>query len=284
MAQILDGKEVAAAIDERTRAQVAELKAQGIEPTLAILRVGEKADQLSYERGATKRCNGVDVAVVNEVLPENSTQGDVMAAIGKLNADPRVHGILMLAPLPDHIDTNEARNSIAPEKDVDCASDATLGGVFVETPGAYAPCTPQACIEMLDHYGIETQGKHAVVIGRSLVVGKPVSTLMLGRNATVTTCHSRTVDLPAVAREADILIAAIGRMNFVGPEFVSEGQTVLDVGINWDDKDNRLRGDVDFDAVEPIVGAISPVPGGIGSVTTSVLVSHVIDAAKRTLE
>lgn len=281
MAKQLLGAPVAEALDENTHAEVERLTAQGVTPTLAIVRVGEKPDQISYEKGATKRCEKVGVAVRNERLAADASQDEVMGCIARLNADRSVHGILLLAPLPAHLDSDTIRNLIAIEKDVDVANDVSLNGVFINDPRAFAPCTPQACIEMLDYYQIPIEGKRVCVLGRSLVVGKPVSMLLLDRNATVTICHSRTQDMPAVAREADILVVAIGRERMIGAEYVRPGQTVIDVGINYNDTEQRLYGDADYDAIESIVDAITPVPKGVGSVTTSVLVSHVVESARK---
>ena len=281
MAKQLLGAPVAETLDENTRAEVERLAAQGVVPTLAIVRVGEKPDQISYEKGAAKRCEKVGVAVRNERLAADASQDEVMGRIARLNADWNVHGILLLAPLPAHLDSDMIRNLIAIEKDVDVANNVSLNGVFINDIRAFAPCTPQACIEMLDYYKIPIEGKRVCILGRSLVVGKPVSMMLLDRNATVTICHSRTQDMPAVAREADILIVAIGRERMIGAEYVRPGQTVIDVGINYNEKEKRLYGDVDYDAVEPVVDAITPVPRGVGSVTTSVLVSHVVESARK---
>ena len=216
MAKQLLGAPVAETLDENTRAEVERLAAQGVVPTLAIVRVGEKPDQISYEKGAAKRCEKVGVAVRNERLAADASQDEVMGCIARLNADRSVHGILLLAPLPAHLDSDTIRNLIAIEKDVDVANDVSLNGVFINDPRAFAPCTPQACIEMLDYYQIPIEGKRVCVLGRSLVVGKPASMLLLDRNATVTICHSRTQDMPAVAREADILMVAMGRERMIG--------------------------------------------------------------------
>lgn len=281
MAEILYGAPVADALDAKTSARVADLKHQGVEPMLAIMRVGEDSSQMSYERGATKRCEKVGLGVRHEVLPADAAQDEVLARIEQLNGDASVHGILLLQPLPKGLDATAIRNAVAFEKDVDVVSDASLARVMIGDRAAFAPCTPQACIEILDHYGVELEGKRVAVIGRSLVVGKPLAMLLLGRNATVTICHSHTVDLPQVTKGADIVIAAVGRERMIGASYVKAGQVVIDVGINWSDADQRLYGDVDFDEVEPAVAAITPVPKGVGSVTTSVLVSHVVDAAER---
>ena len=205
-----------------------------------------------------------------------------MAAIDRVNNDDRIHGVLIFRPLPKHLDDEAVRRALKPEKDIDGITDGSLVGVFAGTKQGFPPCTPQACMEILDHYGIDPKGKRAVVIGRSLVVGKPAAMMLLGKHATVTVCHTRTVDMPAVCREAEILIVAAGRAGVVGKEYFAPGQIVIDVGINVN-AEGKLCGDVNFEEAEPVVEAITPVPGGVGTVTTSVLVGHVVEAAKRTL-
>ena len=280
MAKQLLGKEVPAALNERIKADVATLNAKGIKPTLGIIRVGERPDDLSYERGATKRCETLGVEYKKYLLPADVTQEELLKVVDEVNNDDNIHGVLMFRPLPKHINQTVVENALAAEKDVDCQTDASLGGVFTGKKVGFPPCTPQACMEILDHYGIDCTGKKAVVIGRSLVVGKPAAMMLIKKNATVTVCHTRTIDMPSVAREAEILIVAAGRAGVVGAEYVSSGQTVIDVGINVNEE-GKLCGDVDYAAVEPIVDAITPVPGGVGSVTTSVLVGHVVEAAMR---
>ena len=280
MAKQLLGKEVTAAQNERIKADVATLNAKGIKPTLGIIRVGERPDDLSYERGATKRCETLGVEYKKYLLPADVTQEELLKVVDEVNNDDNIHGVLMFRPLPKHINQTVVENALAAEKDVDCQTDASLGGVFTGKKVGFPPCTPQACMEILDHYGIDCTGKKAVVIGRSLVVGKPAAMMLIKKNATVTVCHTRTIDMPSVAREAEILIVAAGRAGVVGAEYVSSGQTVIDVGINVNEE-GKLCGDVDYAAVEPIVDAITPVPGGVGSVTTSVLVGHVVEAAMR---
>ena len=280
MAKQLLGKEVTAALNERIKADVAKLNEKGIKPTLGIIRVGERPDDLSYERGATKRCETLGVEYKKYLLPADVSQEELLKVIDEVNHDDNIHGVLMFRPLPKHIDQTVVENALAAEKDVDCQTDASLGGVFTGKKVGFPPCTPQACMEILDHYGIDCTGKKAVVIGRSLVVGKPAAMMLIKKNATVTVCHTKTVDMPSVTREADILIVAAGRAGVVGAEYVSEGQIVIDVGINVN-AEGKLCGDVDYAAVEPIVEAITPVPGGVGSVTTSVLVGHVVEAAMR---
>ena len=280
MAKQLLGKEVTAALNERIKADVATLNAKGVKPTLGIIRVGERPDDLSYERGATKRCETLGVEYKKYLLPADVSQEELLKVIDEVNKDDNIHGVLMFRPLPKHIDQTLVENALAAEKDVDCQTDASLTGVFTGKQIGFPPCTPQACMEILDHYGIDCTGKKAVVIGRSLVVGKPAAMMLIKKNATVTICHTRTKDMPSVTREAEILIVAAGRAGVVGKEYVSPGQTVIDVGINVNEE-GKLCGDVAYAEVEPIVEAITPVPGGVGSVTTSVLVGHVVEAAKR---
>lgn len=280
MAIIMTGAAVTAALNEKIKAEAEALGVLGVKPRLALLRVGEKAADLAYERGALKRMDACSIAVSRVVLPEDVSQGRLMAEIEALNHDAAVHGVLIFRPLPKQLDEQAATAALSPAKDVDGITEGSMAGIYSGSGKGFPPCTAEAVICMLEHYGIEIQGKRIAVIGRSLVIGKPVSMLLIGKNATVTVCHTKTADLPAVCRGADILVAAAGRSKTVGAEHVSPGQTVVDVGINTDAEGN-LCGDVDFDAVEPIVGAVTPVPGGVGGVTTSVLASHVVAAARR---
>lgn len=279
MAIELKGAPVAEAINSRSQTELSKLISQGITPTLAIVRVGERGDDIAYENGAVKRCEKVGVAVSRVVLDEEITQAELMKKIGELNNDSTIHGVLILMPLPKQLDGEAVRQALAPEKDVDGITDGSLAGVFTGSGNGFAPCTAQACIEILDHYGIDCKGKSAVVIGRSLVVGKPVAILLMAKNATVTVCHTKTLDMPAVTRNAEILIVAAGKAKAISAEYLSENQLVIDVGINF--AEGTMCGDVDFDAALRIVSAITPVPGGVGTVTTSVLVNHVVEAAKR---
>lgn len=283
MAEILKGAPVAVALNDRTTADVADLKEKGIAPTLAILRVGERADDLSYEKGAMKRCADTGVTVKNVVLPEDVAADTFFETLEELNNDVSVHGILMFRPLPKHIDGKKACQLLNPAKDVDGCTDGSLAGVFTDTEVGFAPCTAQAAMEILDYYGIDPEGKRAAVIGRSLVVGRPVSMMLMHRNATVTTCHTKTTDMSSVTKAADIVIVCAGKMESIGSQYLKEGQVVIDVGIGWNEEKGKLCGDVKFEEAESVVGAITPVPGGVGAVTTSVLVSHVVEAAKRTL-
>ena len=291
MAKQLLGKEVTAALNAKLQAQVAELKAKGVTPKLGILRCGENPSDLSYESGATKRAELIGVEVEKFVLPEDVTKEALIAKIKELNADDSIHGVLMFRPLPKHLkaDQNEICNTLDPAKDVDCMTDLSNAGVFEgRSDLGFAPCTPQACMEILDYSGIDCKGKNAVVIGRSLVVGKPAAMMLMGKNATVTVCHTRTVNTAEIARGADILVTSAGVLKSLTKDFVRPGQIVIDVSINWDpEKINSkggkgaIAGDAVFEEVEPIVEAITPVPGGVGSVTTSVLIGHVVEAAAR---
>ena len=282
MAQLWKGAPVAAALTEELSQRAQALVAKGITPTLAIVRVGERPEDLSYERGALKRCEKVGIAVRQYLLTAASSQTDLMEVIEEINRDDSIHGCLLFRPLPKHMDEAAICAALSPAKDVDGITAGSLAAVFSGSGAGYPPCTAQACLEILDHYGYELKGKRAVVVGRSLVIGKPVSMLLLGRHATVTICHTRTADLPAECRRADLLVAAAGKAGAVSAQCLASGQVVLDVGINVDE-DGNLVGDVDFAAAENSVEAITPVPGGVGAVTTSVLARHVIEAAETAL-
>lgn len=278
MAMIMKGSEAVNSIKEKMLKEVAELASKGITPCLAIVRVGSRPDDLAYERGAIKRCEGVGIKCSIFEYAENITQDELIDEIQKINGDASIHGILLFRPLPKHIDENVIKYVISHDKDMDCFNPVNVAKVFEGDDTGFAPCTPEAVMEMLQHYGIEVSGKRVVIIGRSLVVGKPLSMLLLKKNATVTICHTKTKNLEETCRSAEILIAAAGKAKMVRSEFVSPGQIVIDVGINLD-KDGNLCGDVDYDMVEKIVDKITPVPGGVGTVTTSVLAKHVIRAA-----
>lgn len=290
MAKQLLGKEVTAAMNEKLQAKVAELKEKGVTPKLGIIRCGENPSDLSYEKGAMSRAALIGVEVERFLLPEDVTKEALIAQIEALNADASIHGVLLFRPLPKHLKDvqSEICNHLRPEKDIDCMTDLSNAGVFMGKQLGFAPCTPQACMEILDYYGIDCKGKTAVVIGRSLVVGRPAAMMLMQRNATVTICHTKTLDTAAIARQADILVTSAGVLNSLTADYVRPGQIVIDVSINWDPtkKDGKggIAGDADFAAVEPIVEAVTPVPGGVGAVTTSVLIGHVVEAAARTLQ
>ena len=283
MAQILKGKPVADALTAQMKKDVEELKAAGVTPTLCIFRVGERPDDLSYERGATKRASVVGIEVRNVILPADVPQEVFDTEFRKVNEDDSIHGILLFRPLPGHLDNEKARQMLNPAKDIDGCTDLSLAGVFTNTKTGFPPCTAQAAMEILHHFGIQIKGKKAAVIGRSLVIGRPVAMMLMHENATVVNCHTRTVDVPSITRAADILITASGQLHSVTKKYTNPYQAVIDVGINWDEAKGGISGDVAFEDVEPYVAAITPVPGGVGSVTTCVLISHVVEAARRTL-
>ncbi len=283
MAELLKGAPVTAALNEKLQGEVAELSKLGVLPGLAILRVGEREDDLAYERGALKRCNTIGIAVKQVVLPADVTQAELLGVINDLNEDRTVHGVLIFQPLPKHLDAEAVRAALKPEKDVDGITDGSMAGVFSGRQIGYPPCTAKACMEILDFNGIDLTGRRVTVVGRSLVIGKPVAMMLLQKNATVTICHTRTADLPGECAKAEVLVVAAGKAGVVNASYVREGQIVIDVGINVDDN-GKLCGDVDFESVEPVVKAITPVPAGVGTVTTSVLAQHVIEAARRSLK
>lgn len=288
MAELLKGKPVADRITAETSLKAAALKERGIVPTLAIVRLGEEPGDISYEKGAVKRAAEAGVEVRSLVFDRSISQEELAAEIVKLNADDSVHGVLLFRPLPKHIDEKAICEMLDPAKDVDGITSGSLAGIFMDTDVGFPPCTAKGCIEILDHYGYELSGKKVTVMGRSLVIGKPVAMMAMRRNATVTVCHSRTSgeDFAAAGAGADVVIAALGRARMVKPEMLGSGQVIIDVGINMDEN-GKLCGDVDFDRENPDEGigaaaaAITPVPGGTGSVTTAVLMKHVVQAAEK---
>ncbi|MDN5292701.1 MAG: methylenetetrahydrofolate dehydrogenase / methenyltetrahydrofolate cyclohydrolase [Eubacteriales bacterium] len=281
MAERLTGKPVADAIKEELKGKIANLKAKGIVPKLGIIRVGARPDDLYYEGGAKKTCESIGMEYEVFEYPQDIDQASFEKAVAEVGARKDIHGILMFSPLPKHLDERKIRALIPVEKDVDSLTLASAGKVFADDPTGFPPCTPTAVMEILKYYNIPLQGKRAVVLGRSMVVGKPAAILLLRENATVTICHSRTQNLPDVCREADILVAAVGRAKMVKENFVKPGMVVIDVGINEDpDNPGKYCGDVDFEKVEPIVDKITPVPGGVGSVTTAVLCKHTVKACE----
>ena len=283
MAELLKGAPAANALSEKLTLRAEELRGRGVAPKLAIVRVGEREDDLSYERGALKRCEKVGIEVEQVVLKADCCQAELIDAIERVNGDSSIHGCLMFRPLPEHLDEAAVCAALDPAKDVDCITQGSLYGVFANQPLGFAPCTAEAVIELLDFYGYELTGARVTVVGRSLVIGKPVSMMLQARNATVTMCHTRTRDLTAECAKAEILVVAAGHIDTVGADAVAPGQVVIDVGINWDEAEQKLVGDVSFEEVEPKVAAITPVPGGVGAVTTAILAKHVIEAAERTV-
>lgn len=281
MARILKGAPVTAGLNEKMSREVEQLKSQGIIPTLCILRVGEEPDDLTYEKNAIKRCEKVGVEVKLIKLERNVDQATFDKTLMDINQDESIHGVLMFRPLPEQLDSERARQMLSPSKDVDGCTDGSLAGVLANSEIGFPPCTAEAVLEMLEFYEIPYAGKRVVIVGRSLVVGLIASVMLTHGDATVTTCHTKTPDVAKLAKEADILISAAGKLKLVDLEYTNENQSIIDVGINFDEERGIICGDVDFDLVEPKVKDITPVPGGIGSVTTCILVKHVIEAAKR---
>ena len=280
MAKILKGKEVIDSLNEELRERSKVLNEEGITPTLGIVRLGERPDDMAYERGALKRAENTGVNVQQFVFDKDMSQDELLDEIDKINNDDSIHGVLMFRPLPPQIDDETVRNALAPEKDVDGITDISMAGVYSGSDTGFPPCTAEACIQILDYYDVDLKGKNVAVIGRSQVIGKPVAMMLIGKNATVTVCHTKTEDMADICHNKDIIIAAAGHQGTVTEDFLSPDQTVIDVAINFDD-DGNMCGDVDFPAAENIVDAITPVPGGVGTVTTSMLMKHVIEAAEK---
>ena len=286
MAKLLSGKEVVQTMNESLTKRAADLREQGIVPCLAIVRVGERGDDIAYENGAEKRCEKVGVTVRKFMLAQDAAQEDLLRVIEAVNSDDRIHGCLLFRPLPKQFNDEAIRNALLPEKDVDGITDGSLAGVYAGTKQGFPPCTPAACMEILDYYGIETTGKRATIIGRSLVVGKPAAMMLIQRNATVTVCHSHSKNLKQECREADIIIAAIGHPDFVTADMVKEGAVVIDVGTTRVEDATRkrgwrLNGDVKFDEVAEKCSFITPVPGGVGPMTICSLMKNTLAAGKK---
>ena len=277
--KIIKGKPVADRITENLIEETKKLKELDIVPKLAIVRIGENPDDMSYERGAMNRCAKIGIDVQNIVLQGDVSEGEYIEAIKNLNEDKNINGILCLRPLPKNINENKVKSIIDAKKDVDCFNPINSAKLFEGEKDGYAPCTPEAVMKILNHYGVDLSGKKVVVLGRSLIVGKPVSMMLMGENATVTICHSKTENLAEEAKNADVLVAAIGRAKMVDKSYIKKGATVIDVGINVDESGN-LCGDVDTESAIGIAKMVTPVPAGVGSVTTSVLAEHVIKACK----
>jgi methylenetetrahydrofolate dehydrogenase (NADP+)/methenyltetrahydrofolate cyclohydrolase len=279
MGILIKGKPVADAITEEVKKEAEVLIQRGIVPKLKIVRVGEREDDLAYERAAIKRMTACSISSEVLALPSDINQVDFIEQLKNVNNDDTVHGILLFRPLPKQINENDIKFIISPEKDIDCLNPINVAKVLEGEETGFPPCTPSAAMEILKYYNVELKGREAVVLGRSMVVGKPVSMLLLKENATVTICHSRTNNLEDVTRKADILIAAIGKSNFIKGDYVKEGAAVIDVGINVDEE-GKITGDVNTSDCIEKSGLITPVPGGVGSVTTAVLAKHVIKACK----
>lgn len=282
MAVRIDGKAVAAKVRGEIAEEVAALKKQGVQTGMAVVLVGEDPASKIYVRNKGKACAETGIYSEEHVLPENTTQEELLALIEKLNADPKINGILVQSPLPKHLNEALIVEHIDPKKDVDAFHAENVGRIMIGD-FAFLPCTPAGIIELIRSTGVTIDGKNCVVIGRSNIVGKPMLHLLLGKNATVTICHSHTKDLPAITREADILVAAVGRPKFVTADMVKPGATVIDVGINRI-APKKLVGDVDFESVKEVAGAITPVPGGVGLLTVAMLMENVVRAAEMQLQ
>jgi methylenetetrahydrofolate dehydrogenase (NADP+)/methenyltetrahydrofolate cyclohydrolase len=277
-AKLLTGKEVAQKMDLDIQKEVQELKAKGINPALKIMIAGEAADSLAYANSARKMAEKNGILCDIEQLPGATSQDEFVKTLKQRNADKNIHGIIVMRPLPKQIKEDVVKYVLAPEKDIDCFNPVNAGKIMAGDMTGFPPATPQAVMEMLRFYEIPMKGRDAVVLGRSMVVGKPMAMLLLGENATVTICHSKTQDLPGVCKRADILVAAIGKARMITPDYIKQGAAVMDVGINVEG--DKLFGDVDTEKAKETAGAITPVPGGVGTVTTRVLLKHVVKAAK----
>lgn len=278
MAKIIDGKHISQEIKDELKQEVAALKASGRECALAVIQVGNDPASSVYVRNKKKACEYIGIRSLSYELDENTSEDELLALIDKLNADPSLHGILCQLPLPKHMDEDKVIKRISPEKDVDGFHPQNVGALVIGQQG-FVSCTPAGIIQLLKRSNIQMEGKHCVVIGRSNIVGKPMALLMLRENATVTICHSRTRNLKELCKEADILIVAIGKPQFITADYVKEGAVVIDVGIHRDEN-NKLCGDVKYDEVEPVASAITPVPGGVGPMTIAMLMHNCVEAMK----
>ncbi|MGQ9724234.1 MAG: bifunctional methylenetetrahydrofolate dehydrogenase/methenyltetrahydrofolate cyclohydrolase FolD [Tepidimonas sp.] len=279
-AQLIDGVALSRLWRDRLRDRVAALKARGTQPGLAVILVGDHPASQVYVRNKVKACHEVGIHSVLETYPASLGEDELLARVRALNADPSIHGILVQLPLPGHIGAHRVIETIAPEKDVDGFHVANAGALLVGRPGFW-PCTPYGCMKMLEHIGFDLRGKHAVVIGRSNIVGKPMALMLLQANATVTVCHSATADLAHHTRQADVIVAAVGKRNVLTADMVKPGAVVIDVGMNRDDA-GKLCGDVDFEGVRQVAGWITPVPGGVGPMTITMLLANTVQSAERT--
>lgn len=281
MAKIIDGKEISAKVKEQVREEAEKLKAQGVEIGLAVVIVGNNPASRVYVNNKKKACEAVGFNSYEYALPEETTQQELLELVAKLNADSKVDGILVQLPLPKHIDETAVINAILPEKDVDAFHPENVGHIMIGD-FSFLPCTPAGVMEMLAQTGIDVDGKNCVVIGRSNIVGKPMAMLLLHKNATVTICHSHTKNLAEICSKADVLVAAVGKANFVTPDMVKEGAAVIDVGMNRLEN-GKLCGDVDYNACFDKAGWITPVPGGVGPMTIAMLMKNTLTAAKAKL-
>ena len=282
MAQLLAGAPVAEALCVRLREGVALLKSREVTPTVAIVRVGERPADLSYERGFTKRAQSLGIAVVRTLLPEDVREGELIRVLEEINSSSRIHGCLLFRPLPPHLNTPAVMGALCPEKDIDSMTSASMGGLMVQGAAGFPPCTAAACMALLRHYRVELPGRNVVMVGSGMTVGMPTAILLMNQGATVSVCNILTdpARMAELCRGADIIISAAGKAGLIGKDHVRPGQTVVDVGVS-PGTDGKLHGDVAFDQVEPVVAALTPSPGGVGAVTSTVLAAHTIEAALR---
>lgn len=280
MAKLLTGAPVAQAVAQWVEEKIQLLREKGIVPTVAIVRVGERAPDLTYERGFTKKAESLGIQIKKQVLPVDITEAELLKIIHGVNEDKSVHGCLLFRPLPEHLNTRAVLCALRPEKDIDAMTGASMGGLITQDHEGYPPCTAEACLRILDFYGISVKGKNVAMVGSGMAVGMPTAVMLINKGATVSVCHifSDPERVKKLCRESDIIISAAGKAGLIGVEHVSPGQVVVDVGINQG-PDGKLCGDVAFDEVEPIVEAITPVPRGVGAVTSTILAAHAVEAA-----
>ena len=283
MAVRLAGKPVSDALQEELRTRIAACKERGVEPAMLLIRVGAREDDLAYERTILKRCEKLGIRVEQALFPADCTQEELVSCIRDGNANEAIHGIMMFRPLPKHLDEQKVIRAIDYRKDIDSVTRLSMAGIYADDPQVFPPCTAEAVMRILDYYEIPLEGKRAVIVGRSQVIGKPAAMLLMRRNATITVCHSRTKDLQKVVSEAELVVAAIGRPEMLDASYFSEGQTIIDVGIHVRE-DGSMCGDVKYEEAEPLAAAITPVPGGVGGVTTSVLTEHIVRAAENVVK
>lgn len=282
MAELLSGTPVAAELCARVSAGVARLREHGVTPTVAIVRVGERPADVSYERGFAKRAQSLGIGVERLLLPDTVGEEELISVLEEINRNPRLHGCLLFRPLPGHLNTPAVLGALRPEKDIDAMTSASMGGLMVRGTPGFPPCTATACMELLEHYQIALQGRNVVIVGAGVTVGMPTAILLMNRGATVSVCNIYTDPqrMAELCRGADLIISAAGKAGLIGRDHLSPGQVVIDVGLSLG-ADGKLHGDVDFQAAESVVAAITPVPGGVGAVTSTVLAAHTVQAALR---
>ena len=282
MAVLLSGKPVAEHMCRDIRLRCEKLSRRGVTPTLGIVRVGRREEDIAYERGAIRRAESLNIAVRRFLLPADASQQELIQTLRTVNEDSSIHGCLLFRPLPQRLNVPEVLGILRPEKDIDAMTSSSMGGLMTQNAAAFPPCTATACLELLRHYQVELMGKNVVIVGTGVTVGMPTAVLLMNLGATVSACNIFTDPerLKELCRRADIIISAAGKAGLIGREHVSPGQIVVDVGVS-PGPDGKLRGDVDFEQVEPVVAALTPVPGGVGAVTSTVLSAHTVEAALR---